>query len=298
MGYYDIAASRKIEFCHLNLHTLPVVHPHRCLPLTHDILYCEKGEWEIYLNDVPYLMKADDCLILHGGIEHGGHIPCAPNTELNFIHLSVTPNDLFYDDIPPALPSCLQINSLVHCQNTPEIKSIFHEIIRDFWDGSKVSDNLIEKNIPLDFWVNSPSQNKASLLCNLLLCRLSEICNRPSESIPNIVSSCVRLIEKNSHRFLSSEELAKALFVSERTLRNTFKEIYGLTPQQFQRNQKLNCAVALLKESPKFSIKEVSKSVGFTDEAYFCKVFKARFGCSPITFRNLDHSTITKTIHS
>ena len=286
MGYYDIRTLRKIECCHLNLHEYPVAHPARILAV-HDILYCERGEWEIALDGIPYTIEKDDCLLLHAGLLHAGIRPCAPNTSVYFIHLESSPGDVFGTDAEEPGPGFVRVDPLVHCKGNPEIKRLFSEVISLFWDISYMSlSKLPQKQDSLDFWIGSSSQIKASLLCNLILCRLSECVGNPKSVIPEMIRECIKCFERNPDRFVPSEEIAEALYVSERTLRNSFKKIYGLTPSQFQRELKLNRAAALMREQPAASVKEIAGKVGFSDQAYFCKVFKMRFGRSPASFRD------------
>ena len=285
MGYYDIKTPRKIECCQLNVHKSPVAHPTRVLAV-HDILYCVRGEWEILLDGTPYTMRKDDCLLLHAGMMHSGVGQCPPGTAVFFIHLEPSPDDVFGPVADPS-PWLVSIDPLVHCKGNPEIRRLFEEIVSLFWDSSNFSSSKNpSKPGSIDFWFGTPPQIKASLLCNLLLCRLSECVGDPRSALPECVRECLRYFDKNPDRFVSAGEVAETLFISERTLRNSFKKIYGQTPYQFQREIKLSRAAALLREQSTASVKEIAGKVGFCDQAYFCKVFKMRFGRSPASFRD------------
>lgn len=79
---------------------------------------------------------------------------------------------------------------------------------------------------------------------------------------------------------LRPEDLAEAATVSQRQLQRLFREELGSTPHQFITMLKMERAAELLRSGGQ-NVTEVSFACGYTDPAYFSKVFKKYFGCTP-----------------
>lgn len=71
--------------------------------------------------------------------------------------------------------------------------------------------------------------------------------------------------------------------ISESGLRSLFHKTFGISPLQYRLNNKIAKAQYLL-ESTDLSVAEITNALNFYDDAYFCKVFRDRVGCSPRTY--------------
>lgn len=161
-----------------------------------------------------------------------------------------------------------KIADVVHCRGNLEIKKLFKEIISTFWNGTPQS---VSKN---------------SVLLHMLLLRASEAENAGSGSEADMTERCINIINSHPERFVSPEEMARALFVSERTLRNAFKRSHNTTPYNYQRDLKLKRAIALMREYPEMTMREIALNLGFADDSHFSKVFKSVYGVSPANYKN------------
>lgn len=65
-----------------------------------------------------------------------------------------------------------------------------------------------------------------------------------------------------------------------------FKEAYGLTPNRYVEDLRLEMAKKLLKENPEMLLAEVAMRVGYSNQFYFSKVFKKREYMSPTEYAN------------
>jgi AraC-like DNA-binding protein len=79
-------------------------------------------------------------------------------------------------------------------------------------------------------------------------------------------------------------DLATSLGLSLRQLQRVFKEELDVTPNTFITTLKMEEAADMLKTTDK-NISEVAYAVGFSDPAYFTKVFKKYFGQSPKEYK-------------
>ena len=62
------------------------------------------------------------------------------------------------------------------------------------------------------------------------------------------------------------------------------KQLTGLTPNDYIRQQRMSVAIELLKDT-RLTVAEVAYKVGFEDQYYFSKSFKSYFGISPSQYR-------------
>jgi len=79
---------------------------------------------------------------------------------------------------------------------------------------------------------------------------------------------------------LPVSKIAELCGVSQSGLRSGFVQVYGISPMQYRVEMKLQKAKFLLEATDK-SVAQIADELGFYDEAYFCKVFRKRVGCSP-----------------
>lgn len=78
----------------------------------------------------------------------------------------------------------------------------------------------------------------------------------------------------------SVDQLSDLLGTGRTTTYNRIRDLFGMTPNEYIREERLQAAAKLLLEGDK-NIAEISMSVGFSDPSYFNRRFKARFGVAP-----------------
>lgn len=79
--------------------------------------------------------------------------------------------------------------------------------------------------------------------------------------------------------------LATDLCMGRSKLYMRFRQIIGLTPNEFILKVKLDEAMSLLKNRPELNISEISIMLGFSSARYFSKCFKSFFGLPPLKVR-------------
>ncbi|WP_027124951.1 helix-turn-helix transcriptional regulator [Gelidibacter mesophilus] len=87
------------------------------------------------------------------------------------------------------------------------------------------------------------------------------------------------IIENPQHEY-SIKELCKRTGLSVSKLQLGFKEMHHCTVAIFIRNQRLEKALDLLKNT-NMNVSEIVYSIGLTNKSYFCRIFKKRFKCTP-----------------
>ena len=110
-----------------------------------------------------------------------------------------------------------------------------------------------------------------------------------TESIPAVSATDKELLDKSiaivKKNFDSPDfdvtSLASELCMGRSKLYTQFKQMIGLTPNEFILKVKLDEAMSMLKSQPELNISEISTTLGFSSPRYFSKCFKAFFGVSP-----------------
>jgi AraC family ethanolamine operon transcriptional activator len=91
---------------------------------------------------------------------------------------------------------------------------------------------------------------------------------------------------------LSLADLCKAAHATERTLRNGFQEMFGLSPKRWLKCERLSAARKDLKAAdPKINqVREVAVKYGFTQFAHFATDYRKQFGESPTPFWRMEYT--------
>lgn len=250
-----------------------MIHPDRIME-EHDFLYMLDGEMEVWEDEIPYVLKNDDLLILTAGRHHYGKKLCTAGNRHMYIHavpssIEVASNS---SPVPPAQgDSLFSCPSLVHCAAAPQIRQNMQEIIFVLLSHSPERDTRI------------------SLLFSLFLCELSEftISTEPQTSLDPMVDSVMRRIHSTPQHFFSAQEIASDYHVCSRTLNNHFLKSCGRTFSAFQMDTKLQMVQQFLLEQPYTKLFEVAVNYGFYDEFHLSKAFKKKYGISPSRYRQL-----------
>ncbi|MBQ8885126.1 MAG: helix-turn-helix transcriptional regulator [Clostridia bacterium] len=102
---------------------------------------------------------------------------------------------------------------------------------------------------------------------------------------PFALKKAKEYIEKNYNRDISVENIASFSGISQSLLFKLFREKEKSTPTEYLRAVRIAKASQLLIEG-KCKIYETASACGFSDVAYFCKVFKAETGITPNAYKN------------
>ena len=80
------------------------------------------------------------------------------------------------------------------------------------------------------------------------------------------------------------QTLAAGIELGPRQCERLFKGEMQQSPLQYLLELRLTRACALLRQEFK-NVSEIADAVGFENVSYFIRVFKARFGCTPLVYR-------------
>ena len=120
--------------------------------------------------------------------------------------------------------------------------------------------------------------------CSAILCEIFAECytqNYVSKSQNSKIHNSVEYLFKNYKKSdLSIKEVADKSFISEVYFRKLFKEEYGISPQKYIIDLRIQNAVGLI-SAGYYSLKEIAYMSGYNDYKYFSVEFKKIMGVSP-----------------
>lgn len=141
---------------------------------------------------------------------------------------------------------------------------------------AKIEDicKLVERNVPWE--VLSAKTYDLAMEFFALLKKQTE---------PPMLEKAKAFMASHYREDLSIEIIAANLGISQSLLFRLFQEEEHSTPMEYLRSVRIEKAGQMLAEG-KQKVCDIGKTCGFSSTAYFCKVFKAQTGDSPIAYRN------------
>ena len=100
-------------------------------------------------------------------------------------------------------------------------------------------------------------------------------------------------IQQHYEEKLALSEIAASAHISKRACTRCFQEKLHVTPFQYLHAVRIRVAAEMLRHSEN-PVGEIADAVGFADNSYFAKVFKATLGCSPRAYR-IRHADLAAT---
>lgn len=151
------------------------------------------------------------------------------------------------------------------------LETLFLEIVETAQSADAYSEmlamNLLENFLIKRMQIVSISQEKKYDH------RVILACNFISDNIDNCL-----------HDKLFVEQIARHVNLSPSRISHLFKENIGVSILSWREDQRTNKAKFLLQTTP-LSIFQIAQHLGYTDQFYFSRVFKAKTGLSPQKFR-------------
>ncbi|MEE0954259.1 MAG: AraC family transcriptional regulator [Eubacterium sp.] len=99
-----------------------------------------------------------------------------------------------------------------------------------------------------------------------------------------IAKDTMKLISEDLSIRYSAAELARRFQISESSLKNYFKGVYGCGYREYQNEIRMKKAAELLAED-RTKVSDIALAVGFSSQSRFARAFGSYFGMSPLEYR-------------
>lgn len=103
---------------------------------------------------------------------------------------------------------------------------------------------------------------------------------------PPLLIKAKEFIEDHFSESISAADIADNVGISESLLFKLFRGNEDTTPTEYLRSVRLQHAERLLLSDTHIKISDVAQECGFSDSAYFCKVFRDETGMTPKNYQN------------
>ncbi len=266
-------------------HYIDKRHPRYVMPYHYhsafELLLIKKGSLDITLNENTYHLEVDDCLLIQGGIVHGG----TPKGDDSIYECLVFSFEQLFDLERPPYAFLRRLSkgalSLKPCIRSVEdknlinlVKAIFKTICsKDTGRGSTALGQVLELFGGIER--NGEYIQYQDMLPNRYLKHMGK------------VSELFRYIYDNYQRQITLEDLAAVTDLSPKYFCRFFHELTNKRPMEYLNGFRIDCAASLLITSDE-SINEIAYSCGFVDPCYFAKLFKRYKKQSPRGYRALN----------
>ena len=136
----------------------------------------------------------------------------------------------------------------------------------------------------LEGWRSNRSANGAKAGVYGILEKMESERKTPTED--PAFEKCIRYIERHfCDPTLDIRAVCDEGFISVSSLQRAFLRHFGISPMQYVIKLRMDKALKLLAEN-KRSIKEIAALCGFSDEKYFSRAFKGKYGYPPSDMRD------------
>lgn len=115
----------------------------------------------------------------------------------------------------------------------------------------------------------------------------------PQEKKVSYVEEALRYIENNYAHTVNIQLIADRLNIERTYLYRLFKDITGISPQEYLLDYRIRRACTLLKET-NLPISDIARSVGYDDSMYFSRLFKQHKKKTPTQYRKAAEITDKK----
>lgn len=158
--------------------------------------------------------------------------------------------------------------AMEHLGHAPYLAGIFAGAVREWEAGKQIN------------------RAKASVFEILALLEKEKTAGKASAALTR-----TELFLKENYRDagLSVSAICRAAHQSESTLRREFRHCYGISVWKYLDELRMNAAIRLLLAGEK-TVREIAAECGFSDEKYFSRKIRARFGQSPFAFRRREET--------
>lgn len=129
------------------------------------------------------------------------------------------------------------------------------------------------------------NQNQITQLLNCLNCFSDSALPLVLDTNTRMIDDLKQQLELFPERKFSIEEMAHSAFISKYHFIRSFKQLVGLTPHQFQLQNRIRKAQKLINNNNVNTLAEIALATGFCDQSHFIKQFEKRVGLTPTIYK-------------
>lgn len=241
--------------------------------------YCVAGRSELSLDDGSYIyLQPGDCCVSIQTAQEAYIFPtgCYNGLKLylDLPLLAAGENVLEAFDLDPAAlvtRFCTRRGTTILETSGP-----LRETLQALWQ-------LLARTTPDPFYIRQRLLELLHLLLNASP-SAAKPCSFYTETQVALAKHAATLLTADLSRHLPIREVAANLGISETSLKNYFRGVYGQNISSYLRQQRVEAAAQLLVTSNR-PVADIAAQVGYSNQGKFAAVFRAHFGTNPLDYR-------------
>lgn len=224
--------------------------------------YVQQGEIVITLYGTTITASKGDLILIPANTVHSCRLTENRFAELSWCHFSlkIGSEDYFKNYILPPV---------VHVEDHNTVNELF-QLLFSSHDMEESCQKLVS----------------TTAICSLVQYYFEHSSVLRSNTEADRIRQVIAYIDEHYDESITVEQLAKLANYSESHLSKCFRDTTGLPPMRYLNNVRIKQAKLLLQFSDE-PVGVIMERCGFTDAAYFSRVFKKVIGYPPQTFRRL-----------
>jgi len=242
------------------------------------INYCVSGRSELLLDDSSYIyLKENEFCISEQTAQKEYIFPTAKYQGIKI-----------YFDLPLLLQSCGELMKsfsidILHLEESycsshktyiSEADNELEAIFQKLWRFSER---------PSTFHMQIYTLELLHRLLNMEI-RPPKTCGFYTETQVELAKKAAQILSNDLRQHIPIRQIAERFSVSETSLKNYFRGVYGQNISNWLREIRMNEAAKLLSDT-KHPVAEISEQVGYSNQGKFAANFKKQFGLSPLEYR-------------
>lgn len=284
LDYFGLENQRKYHIYRIGYSALNAIsHSHDY----YHVCYVSKGHVIHTMLDERVELGYGDAFLVPPGIAHS--LTFCEDTGSEVYSLSFSP-DLFHAGFSHShLAHFLTALQLPQGQRSPALRC---KVSLDA--EQRLTMNAVMESLIRESNANYPPERSAapSLIASALYIMSQAYTASPAHAkkleaaarYSDSLEACIRFIDRNYHKNLTAEELARQYAMSRSTFSLLFPQIAGMPLKRYLTKKRIDQA-ALLAETTELSYAEIAAIVGYDDFSTFYRNFTRILGVSPSQYR-------------
>lgn len=236
------------------------------------------------IGDTSFAIGRGDVFVIKGNTAHG----FKDTKRLEIINLMYSPA-LFSDEwnqlrtFPGFVPLFIDLLDDEQDKSYPYRMTLNEE---ELMHASSLTDFIIDQMQTMDFSLRPIVYMSFMALVGYLAKRYNTQVLMPARH--RLLDDALLFMCRRFSEPITTADIASSLFVTPRHLERLFQTRFGVTPIQYLTRLRLQQAFYLLLDSD-LSIRQIGEHCGYTDPAYFSRVYRTQYGIAPNQTRRYFH---------
>ena len=238
----------------------------RCVPYA-IMSYHKTGEAKLRIDDTVHHIGPGTVVYIPPNVEHD-HYKCTPEATV-----------FLWWHFDYKIANLVDVLQLFHIPQTFKLKNNdqFEYVFQQFMDSTQDA-----KILPSTVLKQAKAMELLYILLDNAISEEDAFIDTPSENFIDVLAKIVR----HPERPLSLQQLAAEMHMHPTYICNRFKELFGKSPIQTQKELKIRKAQTLL-QTTELSVTEISELLGFNEIQHFSRLFKSYIRVSPLEYRSI-----------